>query len=161
MTLAYDKPTFRVFAIVDAKYSANSKEPMHVTDPDKTAEQLAPLLHADKQMIADRLKEGKEKGKDQVEFGKVGRGLSQKTKQKIEKLKLPGIGFIKESTRFYPNGTFASQIIGFARDTEKQRKMDSQGILSVLRVWKSKWTNFYMVKKAIFLMSGIITIVNC
>lgn len=122
MTLAYDKPTFRIFAIVDKKYSKNSKEPMHVTDPDKTAEQLAPLLHADKNKLADIMKKGIENKSTQVEFGKLGKGISQKTKEKISKLHLPGIDFIKESTRYYPNGMFASQIIGFAKTEEKRTK---------------------------------------
>ncbi|MBT2216941.1 penicillin-binding protein [Virgibacillus dakarensis] len=115
MTLAYDRPTFRIYAIVDKTYTKDSKEPMHVDDPEKTAEKLAPLLDTDKDFILQKLRDGIKNGKFQVEFGTNGRELSQQTKEKIEKLDLPGIKFDKEAIRYYPNGMFASQIIGFAR----------------------------------------------
>ena len=35
MTLAYDRPTYRMYAIVDPEYSNSQKEPLHVVDPKK------------------------------------------------------------------------------------------------------------------------------
>ncbi|MGY0692291.1 penicillin-binding protein [Virgibacillus sp. FSP13] len=118
MTLAYDRPTFRIYAVVNKKYSINSEEPHHVKDPEKTAEVLAPLLDVEESFILDILQKGIKEGKDQVEFGTPGKELSQKTKDKIDALDLPGIKFEKESIRYYPNGMFASQILGFARKQE-------------------------------------------
>ncbi|MUK89536.1 PASTA domain-containing protein [Ornithinibacillus sp. L9] len=118
MTLAYDMPTYRIYAIVDETYSANLEEPKHVEDPEKTAEQLAPFLDVDKQYILDRLNSGVENEKVQIEFGAFGKDISQSERDEIEKLNLPGINFIRESTRHYPNGMFASHIIGFARESE-------------------------------------------
>ncbi|MGP4106888.1 penicillin-binding protein [Virgibacillus sp. L01] len=118
MTLAYDRPTFRVQAIVEESYTQNSEEPLHVKNPEKTAEMLAPLLNAEQGYLLERLEKGIKKDQFQVEFGNAGKELSQQTKEKIEKLDLAGITFEKEAVRFYPNGMFASNIIGFARKGE-------------------------------------------
>ena len=47
----------------------------------------------------------------QVELGPGGRGITELKKQAIEALDLPGIDFIEDSKRDYPNGDFASYII--------------------------------------------------
>lgn len=120
MTLAYDMPTFRMYAVIDEKFSENLEEPQHVMDPVETAEKLAPLLNAEKDYILDRINLGIDKELSQVEFGSVGKGISLHTKDDIEALGLPGIKFIKENIRYYPNGMFASHIIGFARETEEE-----------------------------------------
>src|SRR5690625_2265527 len=120
MTLAYDQPTFRLYATVDEAFSENQKNPQHVEDPEKTAEKLANLLDADEDELLSILESGIENDKTQVEFGKSGRGISQQTKEEIEDLNLPGINFMKESMRYYPNGMFASHIIGFARSIEAE-----------------------------------------
>lgn len=118
MTLAYDRPTFTMYAIVKEEYSDNLEEPKHVTDPQETADKLAPLLDVEESFILERLEKGIENDRFQVEFGKEGRELSQQEKDDIAALGLPGINFEKEPMRYYPNGTFASHIIGFARETE-------------------------------------------
>lgn len=118
MTLAYNRPTYRIYAIVDPEYSKNQKEPLHVVDPEETAEKLAPLLGIDEKEILDRLQEGIEEGKFQVEFGQEGKNLSQQVMEEINELQLPGINFMEDSIRYYPNGMFASHIIGFASPDE-------------------------------------------
>ncbi|MFB4475620.1 penicillin-binding protein, partial [Oceanobacillus caeni] len=121
MTLAYDMPIYRMYAIVRKEYSENSKDPKHVVDPEKTAKVLAPILDVDESTILKPIKSGIEKNKFQVEFGKVGNEVSQHVKEQIEKLDLPGINFEEHSKRYYPNGTFASHIIGFAREEEFEK----------------------------------------
>ncbi|HLR80299.1 MAG TPA: penicillin-binding protein [Bacillota bacterium] len=119
MPLAYDRPTYRLYAIVDKKYSTNKDQPLHVKNPKKTAKKLAPILDIDESKLLSKLEKGIENEQFQVEFGNAGKHLSQKTKDKIDELELPGIGFEKESIRYYPNGVFAPHIIGFARETEE------------------------------------------
>lgn len=121
MTLAYDMPIYRMYAIVRKEYSENSEDPKHVVDPEKTAKVLAPILDVDESTILKPIKSGIEKNKFQVEFGKVGNEVSQHVKEQIEKLDLPGINFEEHSKRYYPNGTFASHIIGFAREEEFEK----------------------------------------
>lgn len=120
MTLAYDRPTFRLYAIVDEAYSSDLEDPDHVTDPKETAEMLAPMLDMEEKDILDRLQSGIDEEQFQVEFGNAGKELSQQERDQIAELDLPGINFEKEALRYYPNGVFASHIIGFARDAERE-----------------------------------------
>ncbi len=116
MILAYDRPTYRLFAIV----TGDSNQPNHVEDPEKTAKKLSTILDIDESEILSKLNKAIENKKYQVEFGKKGRNLSQQQKEEIEEMELPGINFDKESMRYYPNGTFASHIIGFAKEKEEE-----------------------------------------
>ena len=59
----------------------------------------------------------------QTEFGSAGRDLSHQTKLAIEELELPGITFIKDTKRFYPNGVFSSHVIGFVEEDENTGKV--------------------------------------
>lgn len=120
MILAYDRPTYRIYAIIDEAYSEDPENPRHVVDVDKTAETLAPLLETDPSVIRDSLQAGldAEPQRFQVEFGSIGKQLSQKQKEEIEAADIPGIYFEEEPMRYYPNGVFASHIIGFAREKE-------------------------------------------
>lgn len=118
MTLAYDMPVYRMYAIVQEAYSTNLDNPQHVVDPGETAEKLAPVIDADANELKERLEKGAENDAFQVEFGSEGRNLSLHQKEEIEEMELPGINFEKEAIRYYPNGVFASHIIGFARDSE-------------------------------------------
>lgn len=113
--IAEDTSTYTLFAVVSDKFSKTSKEPNYVVDKDKTAEVLAKYISMPKAEILDRLDK---KEVYQVEFGKAGKNLSVELKNKIEKEKLPGINFTRQASRFYPNGIFASQLIGFAQQTE-------------------------------------------
>ncbi|WP_366249496.1 penicillin-binding protein [Terribacillus aidingensis] len=115
MELAYDQPTYSIYAIVSEEYSADKEHPIHVTNVDKTAKEIAEIIGADENDLKKRLQDGIDGGKFQVEFGSAGSGLSQDQKKKIEDLELPGIQFTEEAERFYPNGTFASQVIGLAQ----------------------------------------------
>src|SRR5699024_1928714 len=87
MTLAYDQPTYRLYAVVDETFSENQKNPQHVTDPKETAEQLAEVLDADAEDFLTNLETGIKNDKTQVEFGKQGKGLSQQQKDEITNLK--------------------------------------------------------------------------
>ncbi|QDP42141.1 penicillin-binding protein [Radiobacillus deserti] len=128
MTLAYDRATYRVQAVISDKYSDNLEEPQHVTDPQKTAEKLAPLLNMEVAEMVKVIEDGKAEGLYQVEFGTKGRDLSQETKEKIEALKLPGIKFQEESIRYYPNGQFAARVIGLAQKNDNNKISGVTGI---------------------------------
>ncbi|MCX8002436.1 MAG: penicillin-binding protein [Anoxybacillus mongoliensis] len=114
--IAEDIPSYTVAAILDPDM------PQHVTDPEETARKLAPLLNMN---VADVERILKKKA-NQVEFGPNGRGISQTLKQKIEELKLPGITFVRDSKRFYPNGTFASYVVGYAQKDEATNQVEGK-----------------------------------
>lgn len=134
MKLAYDRPSYRVYAILDEEYSLHSKVPRHVEDPKKTAELLAPVLDVDVSFVLKQLEDGiaADPQRFQVEFGNAGKELSQDKRDEIAALKLPGINFEKESVRYYPNGMFASHILGFAR--KETIKKDDEEIEEIIGV---------------------------
>ncbi|MFC0524039.1 penicillin-binding protein [Pontibacillus salicampi] len=132
MTLAYDRPTYNMYAIIDPAYSKDSEETLHVKNKEKTAEQLATIIDMDKQAILNRLnKEKNEEGNPifQVEFGDAGQQLSQDKKEEIEALELAGIKFDQKAKRYYPNGTFASHVLGFAQNKENSNSIT--GIMGI------------------------------
>jgi penicillin-binding protein 2B len=110
--LAEDIVSYNLVAILDPKQTTIPDKPMHVIDPDLTAEKLAPILGIEKSEIKNKLSR---KNLFQVEFGTKGKGLSHDKKNMIEKLKLPGITFYRTTKRYYPNGTFAAHSLGFSR----------------------------------------------
>ncbi|KQL54724.1 penicillin-binding protein [Heyndrickxia shackletonii] len=108
--IAEDTASYTLGAILDKKMTTDPKHPHHVVDPQMTAEKLSQYIDMPEEDIYKRLTK---KGPFQVEFGKAGNDISLETKKKIEALKLPGIIFIPGSKRFYPNGIFASHLIGY------------------------------------------------
>ncbi|MCQ6279759.1 penicillin-binding protein [Bacillus sp. EB600] len=120
--VAEDSSAYTLIAILDKKMTTNPKKPMHVVDPEKTALELSKYIHLSESKINSILTK---KGKFQVEFGKEGRDIDYVTKQKIEDLHLPGITFSRSSKRFYPNGIFASHLIGYT-DHVKQKDESSK-----------------------------------
>src|SRR5690625_4218892 len=94
MVLAYDRAAYRVYAILDESFSGENEDGLkHVKDPEKTAEQLAPLLDLDKSIVLERLKKGMKNESFQVECGSAGKELSQEKIDEIEKMNIPGINF--------------------------------------------------------------------
>lgn len=102
---------------VDAKGNKN-----YVEDIDDTSTKLAEALGVTKEEIKNILTNGKENNKYQVEFGTIGKGLSELAKESIDKLNLQGIDFIKDIKRYYPNGDFASYILGYTVQKEDEDK---------------------------------------
>ncbi|MEC3606989.1 penicillin-binding protein [Bacillus glycinifermentans] len=117
--LAEDTSTYKVIAILDKKMTVDMKHPQHVVNKEETAKKLAPILGMDEGKILDILNK---KG-FQVEFGSAGRDISYSQKEKIEKLNLPGIAFIRDTKRYYPNGIFASNLIGYSQVNGKTGEM--------------------------------------
>ncbi len=121
MELAQDITVYRLYAIISEAYSPNPEKRLnHVADHELTAEQLAPILEMETSEIVDIFQRGVENDQFQVEFGREGSQLSREQKLAIEELELPGIHFIEEAKRYYPNGIFASQIIGLAQTDDNQ-----------------------------------------
>ncbi|SDX33878.1 penicillin-binding protein [Salimicrobium album] len=123
MVLAYDRPTYRLQAIVDPSYSENLPEPKHVTSPEDVGEVVSGHLNLEKEEVVKRIKEAKKSGKFQVEFGSKGRDIAKDDKEVIEEAlkekSVSGVTFAEETERYYPNGTFASHVLGFAKSTDE------------------------------------------
>ena len=115
--LAQNVTSYTLIAYLDEERSTKTKI-NHVKDIDQTAKALAPVLGMEETEIKERLKTGKEKGRYQIEFGPKGKNLTEIKKSEIETLNLPGIDFEESYKRYYPNGDFASYILGYAKTNE-------------------------------------------
>lgn len=143
--IASDTLSYRLVAVLDEELSKNTKNKHHVDKPEETAEVLATYLPIKKEELVQRLtrteedrKEGKKK---QVEFGKAGRDISHEIVQKIRDESLPGIIFIEENKRLYPNGIFASHLIGFAmREEDENYKVSTVGKMGIEAIYNKELT---------------------
>jgi cell division protein FtsI (penicillin-binding protein 3) len=95
--LATDVRTVSVFA-----------EPRRIIDKDEAVELLTAVLpDLDARDLRDKL--GTKKG-----FVLVKREITPKQQQEVYRLGLPGIGFLPENKRVYPNGPNGAHVLGFA-----------------------------------------------
>ena len=117
--LAQNVTSYKVIAYLDSSRSKNGKL-NHVKDVDKTARELAYILECDENELREKLNKGKQNKKYQIEFGSVGKNITEIKKDEIQKLNLPGIDFEETYKRYYPNGDFASYILGYAKTNEKE-----------------------------------------
>jgi cell division protein FtsI (penicillin-binding protein 3) len=81
-------------------------EPHSIENIGETAVKLAPLLGMNREVLERKLKGSKN-------FVWLQRRISPELARKIRDLDLDGIGFAKESKRFYPNAEMAAHVIGF------------------------------------------------
>jgi len=120
--IAEDTLSYRLIAVVNEKATTDAKKPRHVVNAEKTAKILADYIPMDEDKIYKQLTRVNDKGEKpyQVEFGSAGRGISHETMTKIKAEKLPGVLFVNDLKRYYPNGIFASHLIGFALKEENK-----------------------------------------
>lgn len=105
--LATDIKTMSVFA-----------EPRRIIDKDEAVELLTAVLpDVNARELRDRL--GSKKG-----FVWVKRGVTAQQQAEVYHLGLPGVGFLPENRRIYPNGPIAAHVIGFTN-------LDNQGIAGI------------------------------
>jgi cell division protein FtsI (penicillin-binding protein 3) len=85
--------------------------PSEIADPAGVAARLCKALRdcnrKEQTQIAERL------GAQQRQFAYIRRQVSEDIKNRVAELNLEGIGFIKESKRFYPNAELASHLLGW------------------------------------------------
>ena len=112
--LAEDVSSYTVIAYLDEKRSEGSDTLRHVKNIEETASVLEPYLNTSKEKLIELLS----KDAYQVELGSGGRNLSQLEMEKIASLNLPGIDFIKSTKRYYPNGDFASYLLGYTKNKD-------------------------------------------
>ena len=96
-TLATDVKTVSVFA-----------EPRNIIDKDEAVELLTAVLpDLDARELREKL--GTKKG-----FVWVKREITPRQQAEVHRLGIPGVGFLPENKRVYPNGTAAAHVLGFA-----------------------------------------------
>jgi penicillin-binding protein 2B len=121
--IAQDKETYTIYAIVDPSRPSYKNKPAYVIDIDSTSKTLAIYLEAPEEFIKERLLTASY----QTEFGLYGKSLSLAQKEAIEALELPGIGFSKTLSRYYPLNHFASYLVGFVNQ-ENDKTIGMMGL---------------------------------
>lgn len=124
--LAINVASYTVIAYLSESRTGSSPVPLHVKDVKETAKQLSPVLNMPEEKLISLMSQDLY----QVELGPGGRGITELTKQTIEDMNLPGIDFIEDQKRYYPNGDFASYIIGYAKKNEQNEIIGEMGIES-------------------------------
>ena len=120
--MANDVISYTIIAYLsDTRVDASGNK-NYVEDIEETSTKLAEVLGDDKNEIKEILERGKENNKYQVEFGSIGKGISEIVKEEIDNLNLQGIDFIKNTKRYYPNGDFASYMLGYTVTKEDENK---------------------------------------
>lgn len=92
-------------------------DPRKVVEVEKTVGHLSSILQINREELKKRLKSHKS-------FEWVQRKVSPKEASETKALRLPGIFFLKENQRFYPNAQLAAHVIGFVG-------LDSKGLEGV------------------------------
>ena len=128
-SLAINVSSYTLIAYLDPSRSEGESKLYHVKDKKGTAKKLATVLKMKEKDIYEILNQ---KDRYQVEFGLAGKGLTELEKESIEKLNLPGLDFIEDEKRYYPNGNFASYTLGYASNNDDGKIEGQFGMESLL-----------------------------
>lgn len=91
----------------DVKVMSIFAEPKRIIDKDEAVELLTAVLpDVNAKELRDRI--GSKKG-----FIWIKRAVTEKERNEVFRLGLPGIGFLPENKRTYPNGPIAAHVLGF------------------------------------------------
>ena len=137
--LAQNVSSYKLIAYLSPSRTTDEDNPQHVVDKEKTAKELAPILGISEEEILGYLNK---EGIYQTEFGSAGKGLSELTKEQIEKLNLPGIDFEESLKRYYPKGDFASYVLGYAKeettvDQDRNEETNMEGEMGIEKYYDS------------------------
>lgn len=149
LVLATNVTSYTLIAYLRESRTENMNNPKHVVDIEDTAKKLSEVLNAPYEYIYERLSNGKKNNRYQVEFGSYGSKLTELNKIAIDNLELPGLDFVESTKRFYPNGQFASYIIGYAKEyTRLNLKLKDD--FNIREYYKSYYDKYDDVKLKIY-----------
>lgn len=129
--IAGDSTIYNIYAVLNKKAKTEDGKADYVTNKQQTAKVLSKYLPLSKKEILKYLNP-KSKKQYQVEFGQAGRGLSIEMKNKINNKKLPGIHFVELPSRAYPNGVFATNLVGITKaDNANDTNSNISGLMGI------------------------------
>lgn len=128
--LAVNVATYDMYAVLDPNTTDLEGNPDFVSDPEMTANKLVEALELQDDPEAYDLFYTQLSMTDvsQVEFSTYGKDLTINQKEAIDAMKLPGIEFEENETRYYPYGDFASYVLGYAIPDENGNLVGEMGI---------------------------------
>ncbi|RHB51205.1 PASTA domain-containing protein [Exiguobacterium sp. AM39-5BH] len=127
--IAINIPSYRVVAVLKLGGERVENKTLMPEAFPEAAKQLATVLPMTEGDILKRLEQNKDRG--QIEFGVPGRDLTVEQKEEIETFKIPGITFVEEPKRYYPNKVFASSVVGYAQKIDQNGRIELVGELGI------------------------------
>ncbi|WP_125762662.1 penicillin-binding transpeptidase domain-containing protein [Companilactobacillus hulinensis] len=129
--IAGDSTIYNIYAVLDKSSKTSDGKKDYVSNKKKTASVLSKYLPLSKKQILKYLNPENKKAY-QVEFGQSGRGLSIEIKNKIKKADLSGIHFVELPSRSYPNGVFATNLVGITKaDNANDENSNISGVMGI------------------------------
>lgn len=110
--LAQDTSTYTVYAVLDHSQKGQNGKKLYVTNKAKAAQVLAKYLPISEEKAYQAMTPKKKTF--QVEFGTAGRNISIQTMRKMRAQHVNGLHFLATPARQYPEGEFATQLVGLA-----------------------------------------------
>ncbi|MDN4607555.1 penicillin-binding protein [Sporosarcina highlanderae] len=146
--IASDTLSYRLIAVLNEKATEKgAKKPRHVVDFEKAADLLSRYIPMEKNKMIEIRNSAVKNNPNvyQMEFGKAGRDISHETmlaiKEAAEEEGITGLQFIEDKKRFYPNGDFASYLIGFAmREEDENKKVSTVGKMGLEQTYNKELT---------------------
>ena len=107
-------------AINQTKYRLFAK-PKEIKNKDELVTKIDEMLHIGEATISARINDTKQ-------YAVVANNIEKQTKEKLEALSIPGIGFESQRERFYPEASLAAHLIGFVGKDEKGLQVGYFGV---------------------------------
>lgn len=138
--IAENSTAYTVIAVIDKRQIGldGSKQYIGPEDDKEVAKKLAKILGDKPKYYEETLADGRRNKLSQVQFGVRGQNLNASKYKAIKKMEIPGIDFSNNLVRFYPNGFYASDLIGMAqkKEDEKTGITQLQGTMGIEASWE-------------------------
>lgn len=133
--IAEDTTTYSVYVVLSKDARTFDGKPAYLkpSEKDKAAKVLSKNLGTSYSKMK-KILSPKDPDIYQVELGSVGKNISLETKKRIQDANITGIEFTTSQARLYPNGTFASHLVGIA-ENENNKLV---GIMGIEKQFNSK-----------------------
>jgi len=140
--LAENTTTYTVAAVLDTQQKAPNGKPLYIakSQDEQVGRKLAAVLGGKPNDYVKALRQGRHNKLNQIQFGQRGAKLDIQTYQKVKALKIAGITFNTGISRFYPNGVFASNLIGLTslKTNDKTGQQSLTGIMGIEQAFNKK-----------------------
>ncbi|WP_353047961.1 MULTISPECIES: penicillin-binding protein [unclassified Exiguobacterium] len=127
--IAINIPSYRIVAVLKLGGERVENKTLMPDEFAEAAKQLATVIPMTEADILKRLEQNKDRG--QIEFGVPGRDLTVDQKEEIEAFEIPGVTFVEEPKRYYPNKVFASSVVGYAQKIDQNGRIELVGELGI------------------------------
>ncbi|WP_270789264.1 penicillin-binding transpeptidase domain-containing protein [Enterococcus diestrammenae] len=142
VVIAEDATSYSIYIVTSTSYvSGNTKLYAEEKNFDKIADVLHEVLGSKKADVVKALEKAKKNNAYQIELGTETKNLTLKTKQKIEEMlagdaeddkdDVRGVYFNEHPNRIYPNGVFASHLVGYTDTKVEDNQETVTGVMGI------------------------------